>query len=208
MIITIKKRPNVTLGQKSTFYPKIHIFANPYFYKIHILEISFFTKFTFYQNQGIFWIKRSGVLPQCAQGSFLNGDFRTSSFAFWYATYRVAFKKRGNHEETCCILRSARFFKNQLVLEERSLKNGSSSRKCVIFLSVFSRGRKLHYYASNHYSRYTYLGGGAGKFNVYMQEKLPLFSSPQPKLNLDEAVHENNVLAPRSSTFDMHAHLF
>ena len=121
-------------------------FWNLNFRKIHVSEISIFTKFIFlkYQNQGIFWIKRS-VLPQCAQGSLLNGDFRMSSFAFWYATYRVAFKKRGNHEETCCILRSARFFKNQLVLEERSLKNGSSSRKCVIFLSVFSRGRKLHY---------------------------------------------------------------
>ena len=118
-------------------------------------------------------------------------------------------KKRGNHEETCCILRSARFFKNQLVLEERSLKNGSSSRKCVIFLSVFSRGRKLHYYASNHYSRYTYLGGGREVQCLYARKiATALFSSPQPKLNLDEAVHENNVLAPPSSTFDMHAHLF
>ena len=54
------------------------------------------------------------------------------------------------------------FLKTSLCWKKRSLKNGSSSRKCVIFLSVFSRGRKLHYYASNHYSRYTYLGGGPG----------------------------------------------
>ena len=50
----------ITLGQKSTFYPKIHILKipiyknprneNPNFYKIHISEISFFIKFTFLKS--------------------------------------------------------------------------------------------------------------------------------------------------------------
>ena len=36
-----------TLGQKSTFYPKIHILKIPFFfYKIHICKIPIFTKFT------------------------------------------------------------------------------------------------------------------------------------------------------------------
>ena len=46
-----------TLGQKSIFYPKIHVLKIPifteftFFHKIHLSDISFFTKFTFLKSQ-------------------------------------------------------------------------------------------------------------------------------------------------------------
>ena len=39
-----------TLERKFTFYPKIHILKIPIFHKIHLNEISFFTKFTFQKS--------------------------------------------------------------------------------------------------------------------------------------------------------------
>ena len=53
-------------GAKIHVLSKISHIENPNFYKIHLSEISFFTKFTFlkYQSQGNCWIK-SGFLPQC-----------------------------------------------------------------------------------------------------------------------------------------------
>ena len=74
------------LGQKSTFYPNIHIvkipiftkftflkshfsrnshFWNLNFHKIHISEITIVTKFTFFKHQilGNFWIKRWFLPP-------------------------------------------------------------------------------------------------------------------------------------------------
>ena len=41
-----KRSIYLKLGQKSTFYPKIHTLKITIFHKIHISEISFFTKFT------------------------------------------------------------------------------------------------------------------------------------------------------------------
>ena len=42
--------PVLTLGQKSTFHPKIHTLKIPTFTKIHLSEISLFTKFTFLKS--------------------------------------------------------------------------------------------------------------------------------------------------------------
>ena len=54
---------NTHWGKNPHFIQKI-TFLKSHFHKIHIFEISIFTKFTFlkYQNQGFFWIK-SGFLP-------------------------------------------------------------------------------------------------------------------------------------------------
>ena len=88
-----------TLGQKSSIYPKIHIFkasfftkftfSKPYFsqnsqcqslifLKIHIFKVLFFTKFTLFKHQilGNFWIKR-WFLPQCAPPKVANGRSHT-----------------------------------------------------------------------------------------------------------------------------------
>ena len=52
-----------TLGQKSTFYPKTHIF------KISFLGTNFFAKFTFFKSQNKRNFQtRNGVLHQCDKG--------------------------------------------------------------------------------------------------------------------------------------------
>ena len=55
-------------GQKSSIYPKIHIFKF-IFHKIHKSEISILTKFTFYKHQilGNFWIKVDFFPSMCSQ---------------------------------------------------------------------------------------------------------------------------------------------
>ena len=69
-------------GAKILNLSKNSHFENLTFHKIHILKISFFTKFTFfkYQNLRNFWIKNLGFAPAWATSRRASCQFFTSEF--------------------------------------------------------------------------------------------------------------------------------